>query len=94
MKITRQLCLFVFLLVLSLQAWRGAFSNTWHIAKSYIQLKDLQSSEAMLLAQNKKMLSELKTIKQNPALAVAEKGSQEFNLVQNPEQEIIINFPD
>lgn len=93
MKTAKQIILLVFLFFLSLQGWRGAFSNSWHIAKGYIQLKDLKASEAMLFAQNQKMLAEIKAFKQNPQLA-ALKGSQEFNLVQDPEQEIIVNFSD
>ena len=79
---------------LSLQAWRGFLGNTWHLAKSYLQLQDLEKAQANILTQNQKMLKEIKRIQDNPDLVASSLASREFNLVQNPETEVVINFID
>ncbi len=89
-------CVFVGIiaLCLAMQGWRGIMLNSWNIIKSSVQLRDLKHSEKVILDQNRKMANEIKTLRSNPDLVAASKGSQELNLVQDPENEIIIKFSD
>jgi len=93
-KIIKQIYILLFICALSLQAWRGVFTNSWNILKSYLQLHDLKRSYNVLVVQNRKMIAEVKKIKINPDSLKALKASKEFNLVNNPSNEVIIQFPD
>jgi hypothetical protein len=91
---TKQILFIAFLLCLAFQGIRGLLLNSWNITRGFIQLRDLGHSEKTLKAQNKAMIHEIKKIRNNPDMAAALKGSKEFNLVQDPENEIIINYTD
>jgi len=93
-RIIQQIYLLLFVAAFALQAWRGVVLNGWGVLKSYLQLNDLKRSYQSIVAQNRQMIAEVKRLQINPSSIRTSKARKEFNLVNNPNNEVIIQFAD
>ena len=88
----KEFYILIFLVALSLQAWRGFAANGFGIVKAFIQLHDLKTSHKTVFRENEKMLTQLQDWTKNPKAEQIKKAIKEFNLVQNPDKEVLIQL--
>jgi hypothetical protein len=93
-KIISRFAMVAFLACLAIQAWRGVVNNTWNIAKSFIQLNDLEKSRSSITIQNNQMLTKVQALKKDPESSQIKMANEELNLVKDKDREIIIQLPD